>query len=132
VISCGTVSDTTKAEAYMGLKRLHKLHRAAMKSALGIQMRDHPEDAQLLQQTQQAGLAWKCAQKSGDHPITSHRVEGHQSKRATRQTTTSRSFPTQQEKSSLVSRMVDTWEKLPVHIIQGEEKKSVVNKEIKS
>jgi hypothetical protein len=39
------VTDTTKAETDMGLKRLHKLHRAAMKAALGIQIRDHPEDA---------------------------------------------------------------------------------------
>jgi hypothetical protein len=65
-------TDTTKVETdiCMGLKRLHKLHRAAMKAAIGIQMRDHPEDAQLLQQTQQvsvhemalratAGLAWE-------------------------------------------------------------------------
>jgi hypothetical protein len=43
------VTDTTKAETDMCLKRLHKLYRAAMKAALGIQMRDHPEDAQLLQ-----------------------------------------------------------------------------------
>jgi hypothetical protein len=135
------VTDTTKAETDMGLKRLHKLHRAAMKAALGIQMRDHPEDAQLLQQTRQAsvhemalrataGLAWKCAHNWGDHPLTSHRVEGHQSERNTRQAT-SRSFPPQHEKSSLVSRLVETWEKLPVHI-QGEEKQSVVKKKIKS
>jgi hypothetical protein len=50
------VTDTTKAETDMGLKRLHKLHRAAMKAALGFQMRDHPEDAQLLQQTRQASV----------------------------------------------------------------------------
>jgi hypothetical protein len=37
-------------------------------------------------------LAWKCAHNWGDHPLTSYRVEGHQSERATRQTT-SRSFP---------------------------------------
>jgi hypothetical protein len=50
-----------------------------MKAALGIQIRDHPEEAQLLQQTQQAsvhemalrataGLAWKCAHNWGDNP----------------------------------------------------------------
>jgi hypothetical protein len=77
-----------------------------------------------------AGLAWKCEQNVGDHPFTSHGVEGHQSERATRQDT-SRSFPPQQEKYSMVSRLVKTWEKLPVHI-QGEEKKVVVKKEIKS
>jgi hypothetical protein len=53
-----------------------------------------------------------------------------QSERATRQAT-SRSFPPQHEKSSLVSRLVETWEKLPVHV-QGEEKQSVVGKKIKS
>jgi hypothetical protein len=57
-------------------------------------------------------------------------VEGHQSERTTRQAT-SRSFPPQHEKSSLVSRLVETWEKLPVHV-QGEEKQSVVKKKIKS
>jgi hypothetical protein len=31
----------------------------------------------------------------------------------------------------VVSRLIDTWEKLPVHI-QGEEKKSVEKKKIKS
>jgi hypothetical protein len=44
---------------------------------------------------------------------------------------TSRSFPPQHEKSSQVSRLVETWEKLPVHV-QGEEKQSVVKKKIKS
>jgi hypothetical protein len=39
--------------------------------------------------------------------------------------------PPQHEKSSLVSRLVETWEKLPVHI-QGEERQSVVKKKIKS
>jgi hypothetical protein len=29
------VTDTTKADTDMGLKRLHKLHRGAMKAALG-------------------------------------------------------------------------------------------------
>jgi hypothetical protein len=126
------VTDTTNAKTDMGLKRLH---------ALGIQMRDHPEDAQLLEQTRQAsvqemalratpGLAWKCTHNWEYHPLTSHRVEGHQSERTTRQAT-SRSFPPQHEKSSLVSRVVETWEKLPVHL-QGKEKQSVVKKKIKS
>jgi hypothetical protein len=57
-------------------------------------------------------------------------VEGHQSERATRQAT-SRSFPPQHEKSSLVSRLVENREKLPVHA-QGEEKQLVVKKKIKS
>jgi hypothetical protein len=76
-----------------------------------------------------AGLAWKCAHNWNDHPLTNHRVEGHQSERATRQAT-SRSFSPQHEKSSLVSRLVETWEELPVHI-QGEEK-LVVKIKIKS
>jgi hypothetical protein len=61
---------------------------------------------------------------------TTHRVEGQQSERTTRQAT-STNFPPQHEKSSLVSRLVETWEKLPVHV-QGEEKQSVVKKKIKS
>jgi hypothetical protein len=39
------VTDTIKAKTDMGLKRLHTLHWDAMKAALGIQMRDHPENA---------------------------------------------------------------------------------------
>jgi hypothetical protein len=100
--------------------------RAAIKAALGIQMRDHPEDAQLHQRTRQAsghemalrataGLAWKCPHNWSDHPLTSHRLEGHQSERTTRQAT-SRSFPPQHEKSLLVSRLVEIWEKLPFHV----------------
>jgi hypothetical protein len=135
------VTDATKVETDMGLKRLHKLYRTAMKAALGIQMGDHPEDAQLQHQTQQAsvhetafrattGLAWKCAHNWSGHPLTSHRLERHQSERTTRQAT-SRSFPPQHKKSSLVSRLVETWEKLQGHV-QGEEKQSVVKKNIKS
>jgi hypothetical protein len=62
-----------------------------MKAALGIQMRDHPEDAQLQQPTQYtqvyelalrstAEFAWQCAQNWADHPLTSHRAEGHKQK----------------------------------------------------
>jgi hypothetical protein len=36
------VCDLTNSEADMGLRRLHKIHRAAMKAALGIETRDHP------------------------------------------------------------------------------------------
>jgi hypothetical protein len=51
-------TDTTKSETGMGMKILHKLHRAAMKAALGIQIGDHPKDAQLLHQTQQASVKY--------------------------------------------------------------------------
>jgi hypothetical protein len=86
------VTGTTKAETDMVLKRLHKLHREDMRAALGIQTRDHPEDNQLLLQTQQAsehemalrataGLVWKCAHNWGDQPLTSHQETTRQAHR---------------------------------------------------
>jgi hypothetical protein len=36
--------DTENLEADMGLRRLHKIHRAAMKAAHGIDTRAHPDD----------------------------------------------------------------------------------------
>jgi hypothetical protein len=54
-----------------------------------------------------AGLDWKCAHNWGIHPLTSHRVEGLQSERVTRQAT-SRSFLHQHELTSLVSRLINT------------------------
>jgi hypothetical protein len=100
----------------MGLKRLHKLHRGAMKAALGIQMRDHPEDAQLLQQTGQAsvhemalrataGLAWKCAHNWNHHPLASHGWKDT-NLRELQDRPHQGCFPPQHEKSSLVSRLV--------------------------
>jgi hypothetical protein len=50
-------------------------------------------------------------------------------KKATRQAS-SREFPPQSEKTSLVSKLVETWEKIPDHI-KKEEKESVAKKKIK-
>jgi hypothetical protein len=119
----------------------HKIHRAAMKAALGIETRDHPDDALLLKRTGQssvhkmalratAGLAWRCAQSWQNHPLTGGHIEEQQPKKVTRQAS-SREFPPQSEKTLLVSRLVETWEKIPDHI-KKTEKESVAKKKIKS
>jgi hypothetical protein len=67
------VCDTANLKSDMGLSRLHKIHRAAIKAALGIKTRDHPNDDLLLKRTGQssvhkmalqaaAGLAWRYLQ----------------------------------------------------------------------
>jgi hypothetical protein len=135
------VCDSTNFEADMSLRRLHKIHRAAMKAALGIETREHPDDDLLLKRTGQssvhemalrapAGLAWRCAQSWQNHPLTGGRIEEQQPKKATRQAS-SREFPPQSEKTLLVSRLVETWVKIPDHI-KKEERESVAKKKIKS
>jgi hypothetical protein len=50
--------------------------------------------------------------------------------KATRQAS-SRVFPPQSDKSTIISRIVETWEELPVNI-RVEERKSVVIRKIKA
>jgi hypothetical protein len=77
-----------------------------------------------------AGLAWICAQSWQNHPLTGGRIKEQQPKKATRKAL-SREFPPQSEKTLLVSRLVEKWEKIPDHI-KKEEKESVAKKKIKS
>jgi hypothetical protein len=75
-----------------------------------------------------AGLASRCAQSWQNHPLTGGCIEEQQLKKATRQAS-SREFPPQSEKTLLVSRLVETREKIPDHI-KKEEKESVAKKKI--
>ena len=112
------------------LKALHQLHRSAMKAALGISTRKHPSDATLFRRTGQvsiyqvakeatACLAWKCGQDWEHHPLTGGRLERHFSGRNTRQA--ARSFPPQSTRGSLISRLVEIWERFPEEIYKAED-----------
>ena len=65
------------------LRKLHTLHRSAMKASLGIPTRHHPTDQDLFQQTGQrsvlqmarraaANMAWKAGQNWETHPMITH------------------------------------------------------------
>ena len=123
------------------LLRLHGLHRGAMKAVLGLGRHLHPPDNELYSRTGQASvwqmaleatasLAWKCGGDWENHPLALGRLEGHHSGRQTRQST-QRAFPPQPVKESLLSRVVEIWEKLPENIKQ-EKDKEVVKSKIKT
>ena len=106
------------------LKRLHLLHRSAMKAALLIPMRRHPNDEYLYNLTGQvpvrslaveatASMAWKSFKS--DYQFLENRVKGHESGRATRQST-QRTFPPQNTRGTLISRLVELWEMLPQEV----------------
>ena len=114
------------------LQRLHGLHRSAMKAVLGLGRHDHPPDSELYSRTGQASvqqmafeatasLAWKCGRDWKANPLAQGRLKGHFSGRQTRQAT-QRTFPPQNVKGSLLSRLVEIWEELPKNIRQEEDK----------
>ena len=113
------------------LQALHSLHRSAMKSALGLSIRQHPTDENLYKRTGQtsvcqmaaeatACLAWRCGQDWGEHPLTAGRVKEHWSRKNTRQAT-QRSLPPQPTPGSLVTRIVEMWEKMPTHVKEAKD-----------
>ncbi len=121
IVDCLTREDAA-------LKRLHSLHRLAMKASLSIPTRNHPTDVELLQRTGQksvfemamvatANMAWRAGQDWDRHPLTKGRIKKHQVERRTRQLT-KRTLPPQWASTgtSLVSRLVEIWERLPVDI----------------
>ena len=112
------------------LQRLHASHRGAMKAVLGIGRNLHPSDSELYSRTGQvpvqhmaleatASLAWKCVKNGQSDPLTNGRIEEHFSARQTRQKT-QRSYPPQSTQGSLLSRMVEVWERLP-DVVKTEE-----------
>ena len=122
------------------LQRLHALHRGAMKAVLGIGRHIHPLDSELYSQTGQtsvqqmaleatASLAWKSIKDWQRNPLA-NRIEEHFSGRQTRQTT-QRTFPPQSTRGSLLSRMVEVWEKLP-QVVKEEENWESVKAKIKT
>ena len=115
--------DVTSVEHDMVLKRLHALHRQAMKAALGMGRKTDISDEKLLQATGQssvlccalsatARMAWKCGGNWESHPLTTgNRIDKHISGRATRQTL--QEFPPQKTKASIINRVLEVWKVLP-------------------
>jgi len=123
------------------LKRMHSLHRQAMKAALRMKRTKKIEDGLLLTKTGQrsvlsmalsatAILAWKTAMNWKGHPLTQGRIEGHLGGKKTRQATNRDLPPQSTGSSSLISRVVEVWERLPREI-REEKKESVVKTKIK-
>ena len=111
-------------------KTLTKLHRQAMKAALKIPTRADIATEKLLQQTRQAsikelttrslaGLAWNCSKNWEEHPLTKSRVKGHIGSHRTRQT--ERDFPPQEVRESLITHMIEVWEKMPFDVKSAED-----------
>jgi hypothetical protein len=121
------------------MKKLHSLHRLAMKAALKMNKLKVVSDQELLKSTGQcsiltcamratAMLAWKCSKDWEGHPLTGGRIKAHLAGRSTRQN--NRTFPPQELKSSIIHCLVEIWEKLP-DSIRTEEDVRVVKKKIK-
>ena len=128
-------------KADVGIKKLHGLHRGAMKASLRLGSRHHPSDNELLRKTGQrsvremvviatANMAWKAGKNWKEHPLTGNRIEEHYGQRLTRQVK-QRSLPPQSVKTdeSLVSRLVEMWEKFPEEI-KTERKQQVAKQKI--
>ena len=112
-----------------------------MKAVLGIGRHIHPSDSELYARTGQdsvqqmvleatALLAWKCVKDWQNNPLVSGRIEKHFSGRQTRQVT-QRTFPPQPTRGSMLSRMVEVWEKLP-QVVKAEENKESAKTKIKT
>jgi len=107
------------------LAQLHKLHRQAMKATLCLHCQVDISSEKLYQLTGQrpildlaksltASMAWKCLPSWKTHPLTSKRMVRHLGLHATRQS--EKDFAKQPVKGSLISKMVDMWNKLPENI----------------
>ena len=109
-------------------RKLHGLHRSAMKASLGLKNWDHPSDFELLTRTGQksvtemvriatASMAWHAGQDWDRYPLTAGRIDKHLGQRTTRQTM-QRSLPPQSlnTSESLISRLVEMWEEIPENV----------------
>ena len=112
-----------------------------MKAVLGIGRQCHPPDGELYSRTGQtsvqqmaleatASLAWKCVKDRQNNPLTMNRIEEHSSGRQTRQAS-QRTFPPQFTRGSLLSRMVEVWERLP-QVVKSEENLESAKSKIKT
>ena len=73
-------------------------------------------------------LAVKCSKNWDSHPLTRQRMDHHYTERDTRQK--ARDFPPQKNKKSIIHRLVETWEKLPINI-KTKENDNIAKSEIK-
>jgi len=133
--------DVMKRSEDLALRRLHKLHRQAMKAALKMKRTKKVKDSVLLARTGQRSveamavtatglMAWKSSQNWNKHPLTTGRIEGHLGIRETRQSS-GRDLPPQSVGTrSLVSRLVEVWERLPQEI-RAENNELLVKKRLK-
>lgn len=130
----------TESMGDLVLKRLSSLHRQAMRVALGIGNRSQAPESELLQRTNQmpiskmaliatAMTAWKCLRTWKVHPLTSGRIDEHYNERTTRQN--QRIFPPQKIKESIISRLVEVYERLPQEV-REEDNVITVKKRIKT
>ncbi len=121
VCNCFSVEDTS-------IKKLHSLHRIAMKASLKLANKHHPSDTELLRKTGQksvmemtriatANMAWKAGQNWNVCPLTADRLDKHIGERTTRQSV-QRTLPPQGLNTcdSLIPRLVEMWELLPEEI----------------
>ena len=133
------VVDITVPEDDQVFKKLHSLHRQAMKAALGIGPRAIICDKELFVRTKQysvlytatvatANMAYKCSRDWDNHPLTGDKIEHHFSGRDTRQA--KKAFPPQKTKQSLINRLLQVWETLP-ESIKNEEDEKAAKKKIK-
>ena len=102
----------------------------AMKAALKMPRRADVATEKLLQQTRQASmqelatrslssLAWNCSKNWEEHPLTKSRVKNHIGSHMTRQR--ERDFPPQEVRESLLTHMVEVWEKMPLYVKSAED-----------
>ncbi len=135
------LSNIGDAGSDISFKRLQNLHRLAMKAAFGLSPREKISYEDLLLKTGQKSLkeiAWKsianmacdCLPDWSNHPLVANRIETHIGLQNTRQST-SKMFPPQPLKTSIVNKMIMVWDTLPDDIKQNENK-SVIKLKLSS
>ena len=65
-----------------------------------------------------ASLAWNCSKDWEEHPLTKNRVKDHIGSHMTRQS--ERDFPPQETRESLLTHMIEVWEKMPLDVKSAE------------
>ncbi len=108
------------------LNHLSLFHRQAMKVALGIKKKQGISYSDLLQRTEQksvfqlaleqlASSACQCLTNE-EHPLVKDRLEAHLGVKTTRQS--GRTWPPQSTQHSLITKIVEVWERMPSNIRQ--------------
>ncbi len=111
------------------LKQLSSFHRQAMKVSLRLTKRQGVAYSDLLNCTGQKSIYQLVLEQLGnvtckclsaqDHPLVTNRLDKHLGMKSTRQST--RKWPPQATKTSIVAKMVDLWELMPSEICQEQD-----------
>ena len=120
--------DVGEGQQGVNVRKIEKVHKKSMQAALGWGASKRMTIEELREKTCQPSVfeialtatcnqAWKCGQDWEGHPLTKGRLRGNHSLHSTRQGT-QRQYPPQQLPGSLVHRMIELWEKLPIDIKQ--------------